>query len=574
MPDVTRRSLLLAGAGGLALLSLGGITQGGLSARASATVPRAISTAGTTLEQTASAAASTGYRRLVAGPGFPLVVREELARAGSGRDDTRTGIASIVQFTDLHMIDAQSPMRLEFLAATAPPFFRPHESLGTHAAAQLVARVNRIANGPFSGRAFDCVVSTGDNSDNNEQLELEWFLVAMSGGTITANSGSATEWEGVQDTGDPLYYNPERASPDRYKRAGFPRLDGFFGRVIRPHTSEGLKTPWYSVFGNHDDSIGGTIPAQWIPLEELYTGSTKFTGFTTDAANASLASGLATHTPSRLGRDAKVDRRWQVTADARRRPFSPREFMTAHLDPAVTGAGPVGHGFTRDAALAGVAYYTFEIAPGVTGVSLDSTNRGGWTRGSLGTEQFRWLEGVLRAGSSTYYDAGGARVSQAASDQLFVLFSHHTSASMDNATPDPAHPAEARHLGPEIVALVQRFPNVLAWVNGHTHSNAITSRPGPTPERGFWEINTASHIEFPQQARIVEVCDNRDGTLSLFTTLIESDAPYQASYDDGSQAALASLYREFSLNDLNYTGSHEGLAKDHNTELLLAHPLA
>jgi metallophosphoesterase (TIGR03767 family) len=165
-------------------------------------------------------------------------------------------------------------------------------------------------------------------------------------------------------------------------------------------------------------------------------------------------------------------------------------------------------------------------------------------------------------------------VLRAGGDELFVVFSHHTSGSMDNSTPDPDNPSEARHLGPEVIALLQRYPAVLAWVNGHTHSNSITPRPGPTPEQGFWEINTASHIEFPQQARIIEVCDNRDGTLSLFTTLIESAAPYQASYDDGSQASLASLYREFSLNDLNYTGSHEGMPKDHNTELLLVNPHA
>lgn len=41
------------------------------------------------------------------------------------------------------------------------------------------------------------------------------------------------------------------------------------------------------------------------------------------------------------------------------------------------------------------------------------------------------------------------------------------------------------------------------------------------------------------------------GTLSPFTTLIEPAAPYQSSYDDGDQASLASLHREFSLNDVN-----------------------
>jgi metallophosphoesterase (TIGR03767 family) len=561
VPDVTRRSLLLAGAGGLVLLSLGG----GLSARARdsvlrATRSRAYSTVGTTLDEVAIAGNTSGYRRLVPGPGYPLIIREDLAGAQTGRDDSRTALASIVQFTDLHVIDAQSPMRLEFLAASCPPFFRPQEALGTQAAAQLVKRVNEIGAGPFTGRAFDCVVSTGDNSDNNETLELDWFLTAMNGGSIVAGSGSLTEWEGVQASGDPLYYNPELGVNDRYKKAGFPRIDGFFDRVIAEHVSEGLRTPWYSVFGNHDDSIGGTIPAQWDELEELYTGTTKFTGFTKPDANAALGAALGTQKPSGLGRDAVADKRWQVTADARRRPFSPAEFMAAHLDPSATGPGPVGHGFTQAAVDSSIAYYTFRISDGVTGVALDSTNRAGFTHGSLGTVQFRWLQNVLRSG--------------VVDGELFVIFSHHTSGSMDNPRPDPRTPGELRHLGPEVVDLLHSVPNVLAWVNGHTHTNNISPRPGATPKQGFWEINTASHIEFPQQARIIDVCDNHDGTLSLFTTLIESAAPYQVSYDDGSQAALASLYREFSMNDLNYTGSHEGQPQDHNTELLLANPLA
>lgn len=515
-----------------------------------------------------------GYRRLEAGRGYPLVVREELARARRSRDDRRTAVASLVQFTDLHIIDAQSPMRFEYLAATAPPFFRPQETLGTQAAAQLVARVNQLATGPFGGRPFDCVVATGDNSDNNEELELDWFLSIMSGGAIVANSGAPGDWEGVQHTGDALYYNPEHHIRDRYKRQGFPRIDGFFDRVIAEHASEGLATPWYSVFGNHDGSIGGSVPADWAPLEDLYTGTTKFTGFTSDAANATLAAQLSAGIPTQFRGDESVDAGWQVAADARRRPFTPGEFMAAHLKPAVTGAGPEGHGFTQAAIDADVTYYTFPIAPGVTGVALDSTNRAGGARGSLGTAQRVWLEAVLRAGSRTYYDGDGTRVVHPVADELFVLFSHHTSGSMDNLVTDPRHPLEARHRGEEIVALAQRFPNVLAWVNGHSHSNSITPRPGPSPDRGFWEINTASHVDFPQQARIIEVCDNRDGTLSLFTTLIESAAPYRADYDDGTQGGLASLYRELAFNDPNNTGRHAGDPKDQNTELLLVNPLA
>ncbi len=73
-------------------------------------------------------------------------------------------------------------------------------------------------------------------------------------------------------------------------------------------------------------------------------------------------------------------------------------------------------------------------------------------------------------------------------------------------------------------------------------------------------------------ARIIEVADNHDGTVSLFTTLIESDAPYQADHDTTSPRGLASLYREFSANDLHVSAKRVGDATDHNTELLLPHP--
>ena len=574
MVNVTRRSLLLAGAGGLALLALGRAATAAATDRALATTAsRAFRTNGTTLEQSATASGLDGYRRLTAGPGLPLLVRQDLTRAKGARDSTRDAVASIVQLTDLHIIDAQSPMRFEYMIDIDPIAFRPHEALGTHAAAQLVTRINQIGSGPFSGRPFDCVVSTGDSTDNHETVELDWYLTILSGGEITADTGSATEWEGVQSTGETKYYSPELEARDHYKDAGFPGLSRFFDSVRRPHRSAGLHTPWYSVFGNHDDSINGLLPSR-CSLDELYTGTTKFTGFRARAANLELASAFAGAIPVSRGFDATPSNHWQVTADPRRAPFTPKDFMTAHLAPDAVGSGPVGHGFTAAAAEANVSYYSFAIAPGVTGIALDSTNRAGFVRGSIGTEQLRWLDATLKAGTSTYFDAAGNRVTHPVNDTYFVLFSHHTTNTMDNRVPDPGKPLEIRHLGPEIVELAQRYPTVLAWVNGHTHSNAITAHPGPTPERSFWEINTASHIEFPQQARIIDVCDNRDGTLSLFTTLIESAAPYQSSYADQSQAALASLYREFAFNDPHNTGAHAGTALDQNTELLLANPLA
>ncbi|AKU18095.1 TIGR03767 family metallophosphoesterase [Luteipulveratus mongoliensis] len=574
MPPISRRSFLLAGAGalGAAALSCGrGSSAYALDRALTLGAGRAVSSAGTTLEQAASPAGASGYRRLTAGPGYPLTVREDLATGKTGRDDRRTAKASIVQFTDLHVVDAQSPMRFEYLHQVAGSAFRPHEALGTQGAAQLVKRVNDIKKGPFSGRPFDCVVSTGDNTDNHEDVELEWFLSVMSGGKIVPNTGDLTRWEGAQTTGDTLYYNPEHSVQDMYKKVGFPSLPGYFKRATAAHTSVGLATPWYSVFGNHDDSIQGTLPPNFLGMDAIYTGDCKFTGFTNDAANKALVDGLRKGGLQTADGGASASP-WKVTPDVRRRPFSPKEYIERHRREAYTGPGPFGHGFDAEAAATGRGYYSFRIAPGVTGIAMDSTNRAGFTDGSIGDEQWHWLKSTLRAGSSTYWD-WGFKHTHAVTDEYFVLFSHHTSDSMGNLLLDPGK-LELRHAGFELLRMLHDFPNVLAWVNGHTHVNAITPQGHDDPRRAFWEINTASHTDFPQHARIIDVCDNVDGTVSMFTTLIESAAPYEASYTSGTQASLASLYRELSFNDIHYDAAREGHAVDHNTELLLVNPHA
>ncbi|WP_431842907.1 TIGR03767 family metallophosphoesterase [Calidifontibacter indicus] len=574
MVSINRRTVLLGGVAGLGSAALVG-TDSALAQANAKTANRAFATRGTTLEQAAAPRSASGYTRLVAGAGYPLVVREELCAAKPRRDDTRTALASVVQFTDLHMIDAQSPVRFEWLHDVTGSAFRPQEALGTQGAAQLVQRINTLATGPFSGRPFDCVVSTGDNTDNHEGIELEWFLRVMSGGRITPNTGATGRWEGVQTGGDDNYYLVESSAADRYKKAGFPTIPGYFARATATHTSTGLKTKWFSVFGNHDDSIEGALPSGFPVLNSMYTGNVKFNGFASASDNTALRAALATGSTAIRNAAGTQQSSWIVTPDERRAPFTTRQFMAAHLEAQYAGPGPVGHGFTPASVADDIGYYSFPIAPGVTGIAMDSTNRAGFTEGSIGHAQWTWIQATLQAGSSRYIDPLGREVRRTGvSDELFVLFSHHTSGSMSNLLLDPALPFDMRHAGFEVVSMIKRYPNVIAWVNGHTHANKITPQHHSDPTRSFWEINTASHIDFPQHARIIDVCDNKDGSLSLFTTLVESAAPYQASYTDGSQAALASVYRELSYNDLHRDLSQLGTGADRNTELLLKNPLA
>lgn len=55
-------------------------------------------------------------------------------------------------------------------------------------------------------------MTTGDNTDNNSKTELDWFLKVMSGGRVTPNSGDPRRYEGVQNAGLKLYWQPDAPS--------------------------------------------------------------------------------------------------------------------------------------------------------------------------------------------------------------------------------------------------------------------------------------------------------------------------------------------------------------------------
>jgi hypothetical protein len=139
---------------------------------------------------------------------------------------------------------------------------------------------------------------------------------------------------------------------------------------------------------------------------------------------------------------------------------------------------------------------------------------------------------------------------------------------------DPASP------GQTFVELLEGFPNVIAYVPGHTHEHRLTHFPRQDGTV-WWELNTSAVVDHPTQSRLIELFDNQDGTLSIFTNVIDhaSDATAPAegpagSFDDNQ---LASIGRTFAYNDPQTgaqggEGEGEGAVEDRNAELLLDDP--
>ncbi|EPD60476.1 TIGR03767 family metallophosphoesterase [Streptomyces sp. HGB0020] len=519
--------------------------------------PLAPYTKGTTLASVATPRSGTGYRRLGDGAGWSRVVRDELAAPKSGRAGRRTALAAFVQLTDLHLIDAQHPMRLEYLRSTDRHAWRPHEALTVHGAISLVERINALRGAPVTGSALHFAMTTGDNTDNNAKSELEWFMKIMSGGRFTPNSGDPRHYEGVQNSALKTYWQPDSTVRDGDKQLGFPHLQGYLAAAIREVRSPGLNLPWYSTVGNHDAMPLGCYGHGDSWLAEYAVGGRKLMSLSASEAKRLQDHIKAGNDPKGLAfRDllkAHTRDMRPVTADERRAPFTPADYLRAHLDPAYRGLGPVGHGYSSANLAAGTQYYTFRIADDVVGISLDTTDPGGHYEGSIGTAQLNWLDKQLKDNKDSYV----------------VVFSHHTSRTMTNTGhADPARPNERRLGGQEVIATLGRHRNVLAWVNGHIHRNDITAHSSAAGG-SFWEISTASHVDYPQLARVIELTDNKDGTISLFTTLVESAAPHRTDFSDLTQTGLAALYRELSYNAPGASTKLGGAAHDRNTELLL-----
>jgi len=470
-----------------------------------------------------------------------------------------TPIGCLWHLSDLHVCDAESPSRLEYLDRYSDPdspfreefgdigTYRPQEILTVQVALAMIETVNATTVAPVTGGPINAVLITGDLTDNAQENELDWYQTLLEGGTIAPRSGhpDASSWVGTTDptTWDERYWHPDGAPagvpPDRPTgNYGYPAVPGLVAAARREVESPGLVLPWISVYGNHDGLLQGTV-APSPDLRELSVGSWRVTGLPKGRtpADFDITIALSKTGPANYPH-TESSPVTEIVADAA------REFVSATAFTRKTRPDAGGSESSKN-------YYSTEVGDLLL-ITLDTVNpHGGW-QGSIDSDQCAWL----------------IRQLDRYQDRYVVIASHHPSPCLTNGYAPRNEPA--RVLQTELEGILLSRRNVIAWLAGHVHHHA--SRWHQEGENGFWEITTSSLIDWPQQARILEfvrINDRRMPEIAIISTVMNHASPATANYADlTGHKPLAAISRTLAANDYRLRAvSLRGLSLDSSPEV-------
>ena len=221
-------------------------------------------------------------------------------------------LCTFIHLSDIHICDAASPARLEFLDRIADPdnpmsafvpyigTYRAQEFLTTQVFEAMIESANKIQSAPLTGAPIDAVVITGDVTDNAQTNELTWYKTILDGGLVEPKSGDPERSEASHSSNADLYdihyYHPDGPPTgmpaDRpHTLHDFPHFKGVLAASEKPFTARGIQHKWLAVHGNHDALLQGTAAPTEV-LNVLATGPNKLARLSESADLSTLFAGF------------------------------------------------------------------------------------------------------------------------------------------------------------------------------------------------------------------------------------------------------------------------------------------
>ncbi|MBF0563990.1 MAG: TIGR03768 family metallophosphoesterase [Nitrospirae bacterium] len=441
---------------------------------------------------------------------MPYTQRPDLTPGYSGAPHA-AHLLSFFAMTDVHISDKESPAQALYLGWSAPygsgqlsSAYSPILLASTHVLDAAVQTINVL----HKKSPFNFGISLGDAANNTQYNELRWYIDVIDGAAIIPGSGAHLG----SDTID--YQKP-------YQAAGLDK-----------------SIPWYQVIGNHDQSWQGaaaenakTLAAHTsntvldmgvgslAPADDVVDKTGYYMGVIdgTDPLGAVILSGPEKNFPTPPSVVADQYRHSLATLTSPRRNWM-NEFFT-------TTSNPVGHGFTQANLDNDFSCYSFLPKSNIPikVIVLDDTATGpgqlSYALGCLDQTRLDWLKKELQAGQDN--------------NQLMIIAAH-IPVNPYNSLTDPTQgyfkffypntvPGSTSVVSDSsLIATLQTYPNLIMWIAGHRHMNTVTPQPyAGDPTRSFWEVETASLRDFPQQFRTFDIYRNGDNTISITITNVD-----------------------------------------------------
>ena len=495
---------------------------------------------------------SYGYNAWQTRPGLRHEKVQTLAAAYTGAPNVAR-LLTFFSISDIHIADKESPAQPLYFGWTAQ-FGAPSNDGSAYSPVILstphvLDAAIQTVNALHKKTPFDFGISLGDDANNTQFNELRWFIDVLDGKVITPSSGD--------HLGE---YNIDYQRP--FKAAGLNK-----------------EIPWFQVIGNHDQfwmgswyenakTMAAHVGTSVLNMDaggDSASGGINGTGFYTGVVDGSTSLGLVV----KSGPQVKDQPAPQVAADPDRRSLATASSSTANWMREFfnTTTTPVGHGFMQGNLDRDFACYSFHPKSNIPikVIVLDDTMKGAdntqYARACLDQTRLDWLLAELKEGQDN--------------DKLMIVAAHipifpqqtldPTSGNFQLFVAPPSVVTDAK-----LLSMLHGFPNLMLWMSGHRHINVVTPQPYNTsdpadqPERNFWEVETASLRDFPQQLRTFEIRRNGDNTVSIIVTNVDP------AVSPGSPAAKSRDYAVGASRIFNATSQSIGDDKSQarNAELV------
>lgn len=393
--------------------------------------------------------------------------------------------AQFFTMSDIHIVDVQSP--------TQPLYFGEVPAAGMQSAytgsmlysTQVLDAAVRSVNQINQKSPIDFGLMLGDAANNAQKNEVDMYLDVLTGRWVNPNS------------------NPSVTYQTDY---------------MQSFKANGLDIPWYQVIGNHDHFWEGSYEAtekvKAAAIDDtLMRLSLKNNSRETEGEDVyggiidpSTEYGKIVMSGKSTGTDGDTHK---TTANTDRRLLTASDFVDLF---------PKGHGLKSDTSVDPLGCYVVDpkstipvrvivldnTAPQDTAFIDPTPEKRIMTNAAMAyltKDKLAWLERQMLAAQ--------------AANKLIVVATHIPTGmkGLWSAT------SEVKEQ--EFINTLLKYPNMSLLLAGHRHLNTVIPYRSASNDNGFWQVETASLRDFPQQFKLFTFNVNDNGTLSIFANSVD-----------------------------------------------------